>query len=56
MKGDVKAMKRYVYEEYSTVTVCKVYDYDMDTAREMKADGWTLTGTYYGFLTFRKDK
>ena len=49
-------MKRYEYSEYETYEVCRVYDYDMDTSREMKAAGWVLDGTYYDHLTFRKDK
>ena len=49
-------MKIYNYTEYETATICKVYNYDLDTVKEMGLKGWVLTGTYYGFLTFRKDK
>lgn len=49
-------MKRYIITELETSTICQVYNYDMDTLKEMEAKGWVLEGTYYGFLTFRKDK
>ena len=49
-------MKRYVYIEFDTGTICRVYNYDLDTVKEMESEGWMLTGTYYGFLSFRKDK
>ena len=45
-----------IYEECETCTIAKVYDYTMDTVKEMKNDGWILTGTFCRFLTFRKDK
>ena len=48
--------KRYVYEERKDVLIAHVYNYDLNTAKEMESRGWTLTGTFYGFLTFRKDK
>lgn len=48
--------KRYVYEERENALIAHVYNYDLDTKKEMEAQGWTLTGTFYGFLTFRKDK
>ena len=48
--------KRYVYEEMENVLIAYVYNYDLNTAKEMESQGWTLTGTYYGFLSFRKDK
>lgn len=48
--------KRYVYEERKNVLIAHVYNYDLNTAKEMKSQGWTLTGTFYGFLSFRKDK
>ena len=48
--------KRYIYEERKDVLIAKVYNYDLNTAKEMEAQGWTLTGTFYSFLTFRKDK
>ena len=46
---------RYLYEERNGYEFCRVYNYTLDTAPEMKANGWTLTGTYYGFLTFRRE-
>lgn len=49
-------MEKCIYDEYETATICKVYNYNLDTVKEMELNGWTLTGTYYGFLTFRKDK
>ena len=48
--------KRYVYEERENALIAHVYNYDLDTKKEMEAQGWTLTGTFYSFLTFRKDK
>ena len=48
--------KRYVYEERKNVLIVHVYNYDLNTVKEMEVKGWTLTGTYYSFLTFRKDK
>ena len=55
-KGNNMKEKRYIYEERKNVLIAKVYNYDLNTAKEMEAQGWTLTGTFYGFLTFRKDK
>ena len=55
-KGNNMKAKRYIYEERKNVLIAKVYNYDLNTAKEMEAQGWTLTGTFYGFLTFRKDK
>ena len=55
-KGNNMKAKRYIYEERKNVLIAKVYNYDLNTAKEMEAHGWTLTGTFYGFLTFRKDK
>ena len=48
--------KRYVYEERENALIAHVYNYDLDTKKEMEDRGWTLTGTFYSFLTFRKDK
>lgn len=45
-----------IYEDLETCTIAKVYNYTLDTSKEFEKDGWTLTGTFYGFLTFRKDK
>ena len=47
---------RYEFIEFPTGTLCKVYDYTLDTVKEMEAKGWTLYGTYYSFLSFQKDK
>ena len=55
-KGNNMKAKRYVYEERENVLIAHVYNYDLNTAKEMEAQGWTLTGTFYGFLSFRKDK
>lgn len=49
-------MKKFIYIESETAIFCRVYNYDLDTVKEMELNGWVLTGTYYGFLTFRKDK
>lgn len=49
-------MEKRIYNEYETSTICTVYNYNMDTVKKMEFDGWVLTGTYYGFLTFRKSK
>lgn len=48
--------KRYLYEERENALIAYVYNYDLDTKKEMEAQGWTLTGTFYSFLSFRKDK
>ena len=48
--------KRYIFEEMENVLIAYVYNYDLNTAKEMEAQGWTLTGTFYSFLTFRKNK
>lgn len=48
--------KRYIFEERKDVLIAHVYNYDLDTVKEMEVQGWTLTGTFHGFLTFRKDK
>lgn len=45
-----------IYEDRKTVIIAKVYNYTLNTVKEMENDGWRLTGTYYGFLTFVKDK
>lgn len=45
---------RYVYDEHDGYNFCSVYNYTLDTIPEMIEKGWTLTGTYYGFLTFRR--
>ena len=55
-KGNNMKAKRYEYEEREDVLIAYVYNYDLNTAKEMEAQGWTLTGTFYGFLSFRKDK
>ena len=55
-KGNNMKAKRYIYEERKNVLIAKVYNYDLNTVKEMEAQGWTLTGTFYSFLTFRKDK
>ena len=36
--------------------IAKVYDYTLDTAKEFESKGWKLTGTFYNFLTFVKNK
>lgn len=51
-----KEAKRYIYEERKNVLIAKVYNYDLNTVKEMEAQGWTLTGTYYTFLSFQKVK
>lgn len=48
-------MMRVIYEKHETCEVARGYNYTMDTAKEWKADGWILTGTYYHFLIFRRD-
>ncbi len=45
-----------IYEERETCTIAKVYNYTFDTVKEMESSGWKITGTFYRFLTFRKDK
>ena len=49
-------MKKFIYTESETAIICKVYNYDLDTVKEMELNGWALVGTYYRFLAFRKDK
>ena len=44
------------YIETETGTLCKVYNYNMDTIKEMEAQGWTLRGTYICFFSFWKEK
>ena len=44
------------YIECETGTLCKVYNYTMDTIKEMEADGWTLRGTYICFFSFLEGK
>ena len=44
------------YIETETGTLCKVYNYTMDTIREMEVQGWTLRGTYICFFSFWKEK
>lgn len=46
---------KVVYEKNETCEFASVYNYTMDTVKEWKEKGWVLTGTYYGFLTFRRD-
>lgn len=47
--------KRYVYNYSGDYITCTVYWYDLNTIPDMVSAGWSLTGTYYGFVTFRKD-
>ena len=47
--------ERYVYEKREGYEFCIVYNYTLDTVPEMESLGWTLTGTYSRFLTFRID-
>ena len=44
------------YIETETGTLCKVYNYNMDTIKEMEAQGWILRGTYICFFSFWKEK
>ena len=48
-------MEKVIYEKRSDCEVASVYNYTMDTINEWKEKGWILTGTYYHFLTFRRD-
>ena len=47
--------KAYIYEKGAYCKYCRVYGYDMDTAKEMARNGWKLCGTYRMFLSFRLD-
>lgn len=42
------------YQKYWNGTRAIVYNYNMDTVREMEADGWRLEGISYGSLSFWK--
>ena len=44
------------YEEFENGTRCTVYNYNLNTIKEMEADGWKCTGTYVSFFTFWKEK
>ena len=44
------------YIETETGTLCKVYNYTMDTIKEMEAQGWTSRGIYICFFSFWKEK
>lgn len=45
-----------IYEDRENCIIAKVYDYTLDTAKEFESKGWKLTGTFYNFLTFVKNK
>lgn len=51
---DNRFERKTEYTKYWNGTLATVYNYNLDTVREMEADGWYLQGTYYGFLTFWK--
>lgn len=44
------------YIEFEDGTLCKVYNYNLDTIPAMQKEGWTLRGTYYCFFSFWKAK
>lgn len=44
------------YEEHNDTIRCTVYNYNMNTIKEMEKDGWKCDGTYYSFFTFWKYK
>lgn len=52
---DVSREKKYVYNYSGDYITCIVYGYDLHTIPDMVSLGWTLTGTFYDCVTFRKD-
>lgn len=48
-------MEKVIYKKSYDCEHASVYNYTMDTIKEWKEKGWILTGTYYQFLTFRRD-
>ncbi len=45
-----------IFDENEVCEFVRVYNYTLDTAKKMERDGWKLVGTYYQFLSFRRDK
>lgn len=52
---EVSREKKYVYNYSRDYITCTVYGYDLNTIPDMITLGWTLTGTFYDCVTFRKD-
>lgn len=44
------------YTEFWNGTLCKVYNYNLNTIKEMEKEGWKVQGTYICYFTFWKDK
>lgn len=44
------------YTEFWNGTLCKVYNYNLNTIKEMEKEGWKVQGTYVCYFTFWKDK
>ena len=45
---------RKIYEYHGNTVWCSIYDYTLDTVKEMESAGWKLYGTYCRFLIFYK--
>ena len=48
-------MEKVIYKRCSDCEYVCVYNYNMDTVKKWEEKGYILTGTYYQFLTFRRD-
>lgn len=47
---------KVIYKENDYYKFAYVYNYNFDTVKEFEQDGWSLSGTFYNFLTFKKIK